>query len=110
MDRQIKRGDVYWATFDDPIGKHPVVVVQNDIGNKYAPNVIIVMVTSAPADKEYPTDVLLPDGFLPLRNSRVLTSTVLTIEKITLEKFIASLPKKVMIKIDSALKLSLSLE
>jgi len=110
VDRQIKRGEVYWAAFDDPVGSHPVVVVQNDIGNKYAPNVIVVIVTSAPTDKEYPTDVLLPDGFLPMRNSRVLTSTVLTIEKIALEKFIVSLPKKVMIKIDSALKVSLGLE
>lgn len=110
MNKQIKRGDVYWATFDDPIGRHPAVVVQNDIGNKYAPNVIVVLVTSVPADKAYPTDVLLPDELLPMRNSRVLTSTVLTVEKVALDQFIVSLPQKVMIKIDSALKVSLGLE
>lgn len=81
MERHIKRGDVYWIDLDPPIGKMPAVIVQNDIGNRFSGTVIVAVITSALHDKSYPTDVLLPNGTLPKKNSRVLAGTIITIEK-----------------------------
>jgi len=101
---------VYWINFDPPIGKRPALIIQNNIGNRFAPTVIVATITSTPTDKSYPTDVLLPDGILPKKNSRVLTSTILTIAKENLEDYITTLPQEIMKKVDLALMVSLDLE
>lgn len=110
MREEINRGDIYWVEFDPPIGRRPAVIIQNNTGNKFAPTVIIATVTSTPTDKSYPTDVLFPNGILPKKNSRVLTSTILTILKEDLEDYITTLPGKIMEEVDLALMVSLDLE
>ena len=95
--------------FGPPVNKRPAVIVQNDIGNKYAPTVIVATITSVYALDEYPTDVLIPDGLSPKKNSRVLGATILTIDKGTLGNFITRLPDEIMEKVDSALIISLDL-
>lgn len=110
MDRAIKRGDVYWVDFEHPVGKRPTVIVQNDIGNKYAPTVIVATITSVPSTEKYPTDVLIPDGVLPKENSRVLTATILTIPKENLGDYLTTLSEEIMEKVDFALMISLDLE
>lgn len=108
--QHVKRGEVYWVEFGPPVGKRPAVIVQNDIGNRYAPTVIVATITSIPSPKKYPTDVLLPDGILPKKNSRIMTSTILTIPKDTLQQSIAMLSESVMEEVDCALMVSLNLE
>jgi len=98
------------VNFGPPIGSRPALIIQNDIGNKFAPTVIIATITSIPSLKTYPTDVLLADGILPKKNSRVLTSTILTILKENLEDYLTVLPKEIMEKVDLALMASLDLE
>jgi len=110
LNRIIKRGDVYWIDLDPPVGRHPVLIIQNDIGNRYAPTAIVVTITSIPNDKKYPTDVLLPDGILPKKNSRVLTATILTIPKDILGEHLTTLPEQIMERVDFALMTSLDLE
>jgi len=110
LKKAIKRGEVYWINFGSPIGDRPALIVQNDIGNKFAPTVIIAPITSTPSDKSYPTDVLLPDGILPKKNSRVLTSTILTIVKEDIGDYLTTLPEEIMEKVDLALMVSLDLE
>lgn len=107
MSRPIRRGDVYWVDFGSSINKRPAVIVQNDIGNKYAPTVIVATITSVRALDEYPTDVLIPDGILSKKNSRVLGATILTIDKDVLGDFVTRLPDEVMEKVDSTLMISL---
>ncbi|MEA1964215.1 MAG: type II toxin-antitoxin system PemK/MazF family toxin [Candidatus Aerophobetes bacterium] len=110
MKKTIRRGDVYWVNLDPPIGRHPVLIIQNDIGNMYAPTVIVVTITSIPTDKKYPTDVLLPEGILPKKNSRVLTATILTIPKDVLGEYLTTVPEEIMRKVDFALMTSFDLE
>lgn len=110
MNRTIKRGDIYWVDLDPPIGRRPVLIIQNDVGNVYAPTVIVVTITSTPTDKKYPTDVLLPEQILPKKNSRVLTATILTIPKNALAEYLTTLPKETMERVDFALMVSLDLE
>jgi len=110
LERPIRRGDVYWIDFDLPIGKRPAVIVQNDIGNRFSATVIVAVITSALPGKSYPTDVLLPNGTLPKKNSRVLAGTIITIEKEDLKDYQVTLPEDIMARVDSALMASLDLE
>jgi len=110
LKRAIKRGDVYWVNLDRPFGKRPAVIIQNDIGNKVAPSVIVVAITSVVIARSYPTDVLLPDGLLPKKNSRVLAANIYTIDKQQVEDYITTLSQDVMGQVDSALMASLDLE
>jgi len=107
---EIKRGQVYWVNFGPPTGERPALIIQNNTGNKYAPTVIVATITSATARKQYPTDVLIPDGTLPKKNSRVITATILTILKDALGDCIVELPDLLMEKVDMALRVSLDLE
>lgn len=110
MERTIKRGEVYWIDFDPPYGTRPALVIQNNIGNKFAPSVIVVAITAAVVAKSYPTDVLLPDGLLPKENSRVLAGDVLTVKKARVGDYITALPDDVMEEVNLALITSLDLE
>lgn len=80
-----RRGDIFWVDFSNGRGAEqkgwrPAVIIQNDIGNQYAPTTIIAAITSKGLDKEYPTDVILPDEALPKR-SKVICSQILTVSK-----------------------------
>ena len=110
MDKSIKRGDVYWIDFDPPRGRRPTVVIQNDIGNEDSGTIIVATITTALRGKSYPTDVVLPDGILPQKNSRVLAGTIITIKKEDLGDYETSLPPDIMEQIDSALRVSLALD
>ena len=96
--------------FGPPLGRRPALIIQNDIGNKFAPTVIVATIPFIPSLKTYPTDVLLANGILLKKNSRVLTSTILTILKENLEDYLTVLPKEIMEKVDLALLVSLDLE
>ena len=96
--------------FGPPMGRRPALIIQNDIGNKFAPTVIVATITSIPIDKTYPTDVSLPNDIPPKKNSRVSTSSILTIVKENLEDYLTVLPKEIMEKVDLALMASLDLE
>ena len=110
MKRAIKRGDVYWVNLDPPFGKRPAVIIQNDIGNKFAPSIIVAAITSTLVARSYPTDVLLPDGLLPKKSSRVLAANIYTVDKQQVEDYISTLPEDIMGQVDLALMASLDLE
>jgi len=108
--KAIMRGDIYWIEFDSLIGKRPALIIQNNIGNEYAPTVIVATITSTPSGKSYPTDVLLPNGTLSRKNSRILTATITTVDKDDLGQYITSLSDEIMEDVDLALLVSLGLE
>ena len=112
--RGIKRGDLCWAKLPKvgssaQHGRRPVLIVQNDIGNKYAATVIAVAITSKLSQRPNPTNVRLPDRLLP-QPSEAKCSQIVTLDKeLHLAGRIASVPVHVMDQVDQALRISLAL-
>lgn len=109
----IKRGEVYYADLNPVIGSEqggirPVVVLQNDVGNKYSPTVIAAATTSKLDKAKLPTHIEIPreTGQMP-RNSVVLLEQIRTIDKSRIKEKIGELPPKIMRQIDDALLISL---
>lgn len=110
----IRRGNLYWVNLNpvkgsEQAGRRPVVVIQNDIGNEYASTTLIAPLTSTEFLKQYPTNVFIPKNTAGLKfDSTVLLSQIRVIDKTRLESFIGQVPLSLMKKIDSAIKVSLS--
>ena len=109
----IKRGDVFYVNLDptkgsEQAGTRPVLVIQNDVGNEYAPTVIIAPFTTKSFTKYYPTNVNVLEGTAGLReDSTVLLSQIRTIDKNRLERKVGHLPPALMQQVDEAIKASL---
>lgn len=85
-------------------------MIQNDVGNEYAPTVIIAPFTTKAFSKRYPTNVNIPKGTAGLReDSTVLLSHIRTIDKSRLERRMGHLPSELMRQVDEAIKASLEL-
>lgn len=111
--RSPQRGEIYWVEFTPARGaeqarRRPALIVQNDVGNRYAPTIIVAAITSKGIEREYPTDVRLPEGVLP-KPSKALCSQLLTITQARLGRRIARLNVQEMARVDQALKHSLAL-
>jgi len=111
----IKRGDLFYVNVVPAKGAsqkvwRPVVVIQNDVGNRVSAGVIVAPISARQFSKEYPTNVHIKKGTSNLRhNCTVMLSQIHTIEKLKLEKKIGSLPTDIMAKIDRAAAVSLGL-
>lgn len=113
MDKAIKRGDLVYLNFDPIVGSEqggprPAVVVQNDMGNKHAPTVIIAPVTSKIKKSNLPTHVKLTSHILE-RNSMVLLEQLKTVDKSRIDSYIGTLSDEEMKMIDKALRISLAI-
>ncbi|MCA0384628.1 MAG: type II toxin-antitoxin system PemK/MazF family toxin [Firmicutes bacterium] len=111
----IKRGDVYFADLS-PVrgseqgGQRPVLIIQNNIGNKYSPTVIVAAITAKIAKAKLPTHVEVGASQVGLlKDSVVLMEQVRTIDKTRLIQKLGQLEDDVMIKVDRALMISLGL-
>ena len=111
----IKRGDLFYVNLDptrgsEQAGARPVLVIQNDVGNEYAPTVIIAPLTTKTFSKHYPTNVNVPKGTAGLKeDSTLLLSQIRTIDKSRLERKLGHLPSDLMHQVDEAIKISLGL-
>ena len=111
----IKRGDIYYADLSPIVGSEqgghrPVLIIQNDIGNKYAPTVIAAVITSRHTKADLPTHVWLnAECGLP-KESMVECEQVRTLDKKRLKDFMGSVSKEVMQEIDKGLKISLGVK
>lgn len=110
------RGDIYYAYFGNNMGSEqsgfrPVLIVQNNIGNKYSKTVIVAAITSKVGQKtKMPTHYYLaPDVTGLTRPSYVLMEQLRTIDKKRLSDYIGRVNEKQMCKIDHALAISLGL-
>ena len=98
----VKRGDLFWANFNpvqgsEHAGRRPVLVIQNDTGNQFAPTVIVAPLTSRRFTREYPVNVEVPAGTAGLRtDSTVLLSQIRTIYKSRLGRRTGHLSAAVM--------------
>ena len=111
----IKRGDIYYADLSPIVGSEqggyrPVLIIQNDIGNKYAPTVIAAVITTRKTKANLPTHVWLnAECGLP-KESMVECEQVRTLDKKRLKDFMGSVSKEVMQEIDKGLKISLGVK
>jgi mRNA interferase MazF len=115
MNKSILRGDLYYADLNPVIGSEqggirPVLVIQNDVGNKHSPTVIIAAITSKAMQTLLPTQHILPAQNGLDRESIVLLEQVRTIDKQRLKEFIGVLGHSDMHSIDTALAISVCLD
>lgn len=112
---QVRRGDIFFADLSPVVGSEqggvrPVLVIQNDIGNRYSPTVIIAAVTSQIDKAKLPTHVELKAAEHGLeRDSVVLLEQIRTIDKRRLRERVAHVDGDVMARVDEALLISLGL-
>ena len=112
---EIKRGDIYYADLNPVVGSEqggnrPVLVIQNDVGNKYSPTIIVSAITSKIYKAKIPTHIELSakEYGLP-RDSVILLEQLRTIDKMRLKEKIASLDENKMQMVNNALEISLGL-
>lgn len=109
----IKRGDIYYCNLSPVVGSEqggvrPVVIIQNDKGNKYSNTVIIAPISKKMSKPPIPTHVIFSSEHLNYV-SMILLEQIRTIDKSRLEQWICSLDDKTMKAIDDALCVSLNL-
>ena len=109
----IKRGDVYYADLSPVIGSEqggvrPVVVVQNDKGNRYSKTIIIAPISKKMSKPPMPTHVIFSDDSLSYV-SMILCEQLRTIDKKRLGQWICTLDDKTIEKINKAIRVSLAL-
>lgn len=111
----VKRGDLFYADLTPVVGSEqggvrPVLVIQNDVGNKYSPTIIVAAITSQINKGKLPThvEVRADKHGLP-KNSVVLMEQLRTIDKKRLREKIGKVNSSVMKRVDESLKISLGL-
>ena len=114
---QIKRGDMFYADLSPVVGSEqggirPVLIIQNDMGNKYSPTVIAAAITSQTGKAKLPTHIEINSDTCGLKNdSVVLTEQIRTIDKSRLKERIGHIDDESIIdKVNSALGVSFGLE
>jgi mRNA interferase MazF len=112
---ELRRGDIIIVNFNPVKGSEqggirPAVILQNNLGNKYSPTIIIAPITSKKFNKEFPTNVeLLKEDSKLDRDSTILLNQIIAIDKLRIRKKVSSLSNEIMNKIDLAIKISLGL-
>ena len=113
----VKRGDMFYADLSPVIGSEqggirPVLIIQNDLGNKYSPTVIAAAITSQTGKNRLPTHIEINSEMCGLKSdSVVLTEQIRTIDKSRLKERIGHInDEKVIDKINNALGVSFGLD
>ncbi len=111
----VKRGEIYYADLSPVVGSEqggvrPVLIVQNDIGNKYSPTVIAAAITSQREKAKLPTHIEINAQNCGLaKNSVVLLEQIRTIDKRRLKEKMGALDERSMYRVNSALSISFGL-
>ncbi len=109
----IKRGELYYADLSPVVGSEqggirPILIVQNDTGNKYSPTVIAAAVTSQLGKARLPTHIeISANEFGLVKNSVILLEQIRTLDKRRLKERIGILPDATMRRVNTALLISL---
>ncbi len=119
---EIKRGDIYYADLSPVIGSEqggirPVLIVQNNIGNKYSPTVIAAAITSKTQKAKLPTHIAVTEGGVSggitscglQKDSIILLEQVRTLDKTRLRERMGSLDESTMGRVNDALHISFGL-
>ncbi len=111
----VKRGDIFYANLSPVIGSEqggsrPVLILQNDIGNRYSPTIIVAAITAQITKGKLPTHIELKAKECNMeRDSVVLLEQLRTIDKKRLRNKITTLNKDIMKRVDKALEISMGL-
>lgn len=111
----VKRGDIFYADLSPVVGSEqggvrPVLVIQNDIGNKYSPTVIAAAITSRINKAKMPTHIeLAARDFGLQKDSVILAEQVRTIDKRRLREKIGCINEELMVRVNEALAVSMGL-
>lgn len=111
----IKRGDIYYADLSPVIGSEqggirPVLIIQNDVGNKYSPTVIAAAITSQINKAKLPTHIeISAQEYGLLKDSVILLEQIRTIDKRRLREKIGRLDDELMEKVNEAISISFGL-
>ena len=116
MEKEVKRGEVLYADLSPVVGSEqggirPVLIVQNDVGNRYSPTVIAAAITSKQDKTNLPTHIGLKAGTGGLtRDSVVLLEQIRTLDKRRLRERAGRIDPEAQHKVDAALGISFGLE
>ena len=112
---QIRRGDIYYADLSPVVGSEqgglrPVLIIQNDVGNRYSPTVIAAAITSQLTKAKLPTHIdVHADRFGLAKDSVILLEQIRTIDKKRLREHMGRLDEKQMMEVDDAIAVSFGL-
>ena len=115
MEKEVKRGEVFYADLSPVVGSEqggirPVLIVQNDVGNRYSPTVIAAAITSKQDKTNLPTHIGLKAGTGGLtRDSVVLLEQIRTLDKHRLRERAGQITPADQKRVDQALDVSLGL-
>ena len=115
MDTSVKRGDIFYADLSPVVGSEqggtrPVLIVQNDMGNRHSPTVIAAAITSQTGKTKLPTHIDLPGSSAGLsKDSIVLLEQIRTIDKKRLREHMGCLSEALMDQVDAAIAVSFGL-
>lgn len=110
-----KRGDIFYADLSPVVGSEqggvrPVLIVQNDIGNRYSPTVIVAAITSQISKAKLPThvEITAKEYGLP-KDSVILLEQIRTIDKKRLEEKVGNIDEAIMERVNEGLCVSFSI-
>ena len=112
---EVTRGEIYYADLSPVVGSEqggvrPVLVVQNDVGNKYSPTVIIAAITSQLTKAKLPTHIELnKEQFNLVKDSVILLEQLRTLDKRSLKDKISTIDNLTMQRVDVAMMISLGI-
>lgn len=115
MDHMIRRGDIYYADLSPVVGSEqggvrPVLIIQNDVGNRHSPTVIAAAITSQINKARLPTHIELGARSYGLsKDSVVLLEQIRTIDKTRLKERMGRLDERLMQRVDDAIAVSFGL-
>ena len=115
MDTTVKRGDIFYADLSPVVGSEqggtrPVLIVQNDTGNKHSPTVIAAAITSQTNKAKLPTHIELSGRSVGLtKDSVVLLEQIRTIDKRRLREHMGHVDESMMNQVDAAIAVSFGL-
>ena len=116
MCEKVKRGDIYYADLRPVVGSEqggirPVLIVQNDVGNRHSPTIICAAITSKMNKAKLPTHIELSAGrYAMVKDSVILLEQLRTIDKKRLKDMVCHLDDEIMKQVNKGLMISLELD
>lgn len=111
----IRRGDIYYADLSPVVGSEqggvrPVLIIQNNVGNRHSPTVICAAITSKMNKAKLPTHIEISTrDYKIVKNSVILLEQIRTIDKQRLKEYVCHIEGSTMYKVDQAIRVSLEL-
>ena len=112
----VKRGDIYYADLSPIIGSEqggvrPVLIIQNDVGNRHSPTIICAAITSRMNKAKLPTHIEISSGRYHLvKDSVILLEQIRTIDKQRLREYVCHVDSRMMGQVNHAIQISLGLD